>query len=63
MASINFKKEYEIIYSKAWQDYKGLLYLREDTQHGYRMEKQDLSRASMSRKRYTTYVMPLLVVV
>ena len=37
-------------FSMTWRDYKGLPNLREESQHGYQMEKQDLSREPMSRK-------------
>ena len=50
MASIEFMKEYEVLYSKAWWDYKGLPDLREDTQHGHQITKNDLTRVPMIRK-------------
>ena len=34
-------------FSKTWHDYKGLPDLREKLQHGYQMEKWDLSRVPM----------------
>ena len=39
MASIKLKKEHEGLYSKTWQDYKGLPELKEDAQHGHQVEK------------------------
>ena len=34
-------------YSKIWRDYKGVPNLREKLQHGYQMEKRDITRAPM----------------
>ena len=50
MASIHFKKEHEGIYSKTQQDYKRLLDLKEDAQHGHQMAKWDIIRVFMTRK-------------
>ena len=50
MTSIKFNKNYEVIYSKAWNEYKGLPNLREDTHHGHQMTKRDLTRVPMIRK-------------
>ena len=50
MVSTNFKKEHEGIYLKTWMDYKGLLDLKEDAQHGHQVAKQDLDRVPMIRR-------------
>ena len=54
MANIKFKKDYGVPRhfpcSKTWKNYKGLPDLREDSHHGYQMEKRDISREPMSRK-------------
>ena len=49
MPSIKFKKDYKVLYSKEYLDYKDLPDLKEDTQHGNQMTKRDLTRVPMIR--------------
>ena len=44
MASIKFKREYEVLSQRHGMTTKGLLYLREESHYGYQMTKWDITR-------------------
>ena len=50
MASIKFKREYEVLAQRHGMTNKGLSDLGEESQHGYQMTKWDLTREPMNRK-------------